>query len=352
MKHSEAVNLEALSENLFSKLDTAKSHLANVGQLGNPCNEAPCDTPSDNTPNTFVHVLQFQQPQVSTAGAGPLAVNPYAVQLQLQQQRLQQLQLQQRARMIGLGFNAGVRTSVPPTAADGAVPAVASPPMAPMGPLTAGFAPPLLPGVAVAQQLQLQQQRQQQLAAVQALNPRRPRGLPSVSADTAKDQAESIAKLANLTKAVQSAQNNLTLANWRLKAAEDEKSKREAAVLAKSIDVFKMKAKIATLSDRVESGASEVTALKAHETKAASKVAKARKQEELAMAAFMDASEDLADAKMSARQGGRQQAAVSMKVDDADDDAVARSAQSAAILAAGGGGFGGNAGPLWGGPRI
>eukprot|EP00750_Incisomonas_marina_P002624 INCI12517.2.p2 GENE.INCI12517.2~~INCI12517.2.p2 ORF type:complete len:462 (+),score=131.74 INCI12517.2:108-1493(+) len=355
------VDLDALSRDLFKKFESAQQKVTllgasgaagtrsaasdsddgddtdDSGDSGDGC-EDPCNAQARSEGESVVHVLPRRAAQLvafsasgypsSQAGVGPLAVNPYAVQLQLQQQRDQQALLQQRARLLGAGFNTG--STLRPVSAGTMFPmaSMGGPPTAgsdtsivPMGSLTAGFSPPLLPGVSLQLQLQQQQLRQQQLAALQqAMAPRafaqqeQRQQRQALTADAAKEQAETIAKVANLTKALQSARNNLTLATWRLQAAEQEKQKREAAVLEKNIETFKMKASVATLTDRIESATAEAETLKAQVEKAAAKTAKALKMEDKAKAAFMDATEDLVDAKMAARQGGRQRAAVGMDV--------------------------------------
>jgi hypothetical protein len=260
------VDLDALSQNLFDKFESAKVRLVSLGN-GPPPSSASSSS-SNTVPVDFGQA--FRAYPSSQAGVGPFAVDPSAVQMQLQQQLQQQQLLQQRARVLGIGYNAGLQQGgasafAPPTSG-GATPSVI-----PMGLLTAGFTAPVLPGVELATQLQMAAARQQQLASLQSLGSSR-RAPSAVSADAAKDSAESIAKLANLTKAVQGARNNLTIASWRLQSAQTEKAKREQAAMEKNIEVFKMKASVAALTDRIEATTAEAEAAKAAVAKETAKV--------------------------------------------------------------------------------
>ncbi len=122
----------------------------------------------------------------------------------------------------------------------------------------------------------------------------------SVSPSLAESQAKTIALLANLSAAVQSARANLTLASWRLRSAQDEKQQRDEAVLRNSIDTFRLKAALAALKDKDEAEAMEAADLKLRQSKAAAKVTAAQRAQELAAATVMDATENLMDAKMTA----------------------------------------------------
>lgn len=215
------VDLEHLSRNLFKKFTSAKENLASLGSAssstnsgssaggaGSNCGKEPCAGGVSTIVHAHPVVVAFRG-NPSQQPTSPMAVNPYAIAQQLQQQHAQQQLLQQRAHLLGVGFSSGSSVPMPstPPASGGNTLSII-----PMGPLTAGFTAPLLPGVALQQQLQAQQVRQQQLALLQRMSlsgggggsgsssSRRP---STVSPDAAKDQAETIAKLANLTKAVQ-----------------------------------------------------------------------------------------------------------------------------------------------------